>query len=74
MHLARGRGGHEFRSVGDLELKGLAEPLAVCEVGLPPVFAHAVGLPFSGRGDVFDGLVGAWERCVVGGSEVVLLA
>jgi class 3 adenylate cyclase len=87
MHLARGRGGHEFRSLGDLELKGLAEPLATCEVvwspvaeqtpvelGLPPVFAHAAGLPFSGRGDVFDGLVDAWKRCVAGGFEVVLLA
>lgn len=87
MHLARGRGGHEFRSLGDLELKGLAEPLAACEVvwspvaeqapvelGLSPVFAHAAGLPFSGRGDVFDGLVDAWKRCVAGGFEVVLLA
>lgn len=30
--LAHGRGGHEFRSIGFLELKGLPEPIAVCEV------------------------------------------
>ena len=89
MLMARGRGGHEFASLGDLELKGLAEPLAACEVlwsplaqpdaptvelGLPPVFAHATGLPFSGRDEVFEQLVDAWKRCVAGGFEVVLLA
>lgn len=89
MHLARGRGGHEFVPLGDLELKGLAEPLAACEVrwlpieqpgppdvelGLPPVFAHGTGLPFAGRDDVFEQLVDAWKRCATGGFEVVLLA
>ncbi len=89
MLMARGRGGHEFATLGDLELKGLAEPLAACEVlwsplaqpdaptvelGLPPVFAHATGLPFSGRDEVFEQLVDAWKRCVAGGFEVVLLA
>lgn len=89
MHLARGRGGHEFRPLGDLELKGLAEPLAACEVawlplserasspvelGLPPVFAHAPGLPFSGREKVFEKLVDAWMHCNAGGFEVVMLA
>ena len=89
MHLGRGRGGHDFRPLGALELKGLAEPLAACEVvwspiadtapaiiemGLPPVFAHGTGLPFSGRSEVFDQLVDAWKRCATGGFEVVLLA
>jgi class 3 adenylate cyclase/tetratricopeptide (TPR) repeat protein len=89
MLMARGRGGHEFAALGDLELKGLADPLPACEVlwsplaqpdpptvelGLPPVFAHATGLPFSGRDDVFEQLVDAWKRCVAGGFEVVLLA
>ena len=89
MHLARGRGGHEFVPLGTLELKGLAEPLPACEVrwspiaqpdepdiemGLPPVFAHGTGLPFSGRDDVFEQLVDAWKRCATGGFEVVLLA
>ncbi len=88
--LARGRGGHEFVSLGELTLKGLAEPLPACEVrwtplddeiasanvelGLPPVFAHAGGLPFSGREEVFEQLADAWKRCVTAGSETVLLA
>ena len=89
MLMSRGRGGHEFRPIGELELKGLAEPLPACEVlwspiaepdapsvelGLPPVFAAGAGLPFSGRDDVFEQLVDAWKRCVAGGFEVVLLA
>lgn len=89
MMMSRGRGGFEFRSLGGLELKGLAEPLPACEVmwtplaevaapsvelGLPPVFAHGGGLPFAGRDAVFEQLVDAWKRCVTGGFEVVLLA
>lgn len=89
MLMARGRGGHEFRSLGALDLKGLAEPLPACQVlwvplaedtgptvavGLPPVFAHAPGLPCSGRTDVFEELVDSWKQCVAGGFEVVLLA
>ena len=89
MLMSRGRGGHEFRSLGELELKGLAEPLPACEVlwspvaeprttsvelGLPPVFAHGTGLPFAGRDDVFEQLVDAWKRGATGGFEVVLLA
>ncbi len=88
--LARGRGGHEFVPLGELTLKGLPEPLPACEVrwtplddevasanvelGLPPVFAHAGGLPFSGRAELFDQLADAWKRCVAGGFETVLLA
>ncbi|HUS44234.1 MAG TPA: AAA family ATPase [Ilumatobacteraceae bacterium] len=89
MLMARGRGGHEFEPIGDLELKGLAEPLAACEVqwspiadaprstvelGLPPVFAHGTGLPFAGRDEVFEQLVDTWKRCIAGGFEVVLLS
>ncbi len=89
MLMSRGRGGHEFRPIGDLELKGLAEPLPACEViwlpiaapnepsvemGLPPVFAHGTGLPFAGRDEVFEQLVDSWKRCATGGFEVVLLA
>jgi class 3 adenylate cyclase/tetratricopeptide (TPR) repeat protein len=87
--LARGRGGHEYVALGELPLKGLVEPLAACEVrwvpldddvdvstltGLPPVFAHAGGLPFCGRDVVFEQLVDAWKRCAAGGFETVLLA
>jgi class 3 adenylate cyclase len=31
--LARGRGGHHFTAVGDLELKGLPEPVPAVEIG-----------------------------------------
>ena len=87
--LARGRGGHEYVPLGELTLKGLAQPLASCEVrwtplgddlaagievGLPPVFAYAGGLPFCGRDDVFEQLADAWKRCAAGGFETVLLA
>jgi class 3 adenylate cyclase/tetratricopeptide (TPR) repeat protein len=89
MLMARGRGGHEFVPLGELELKGLTAPLPACEVrwspiaghdepivelGLPPVFAHGAGLPFAGRDDVFEQLVDAWKRCATGAFEVVLLA
>jgi class 3 adenylate cyclase len=37
MAMSRGRGGHEFRSLGALDLKGLAEPLPACEVLWTPL-------------------------------------
>jgi class 3 adenylate cyclase/tetratricopeptide (TPR) repeat protein len=87
MHLTRGRGGHVFRSLGDLTLKGLAEPVTACEVaweplevaatavdvGLPPVLA-AGGLPFSGRDDSYGALVEVWKQCASGAFATVLLA
>lgn len=45
--LARGRGGHEFESIGFLELKGLPEPLPTCEVlwQAPHEEGHSPQLP-----------------------------
>jgi class 3 adenylate cyclase len=48
--LARGRGGHEFVPLGELTLKGLAEPLPACEVRWTPLDDEAasdveLGLP-----------------------------
>ena len=43
-------------------------------VGLRPVFAHAGGLPFCGRAEVFEPTLRRLERCVAGGFETVLLA
>ena len=89
VHLARGRGGHDFRSVGLLELKGLSDPLAASEVvwtpaaataasaadeDLPSVLSRAGGLPFAGRDDRVEELTEAWKRCVAGGFEVGLIA
>lgn len=57
--MARGRGGHEFSDIGFLELKGLPDPLAACEVvwspapelafPLPPELASGGGRPFVSR-------------------------
>ena len=58
--MARGRGGHEFRPVGPLELKGLPEPLSASEVvwtpgpepggmPLPSELAVAAARPFVSR-------------------------
>lgn len=58
--MARGRGGHSFRSIGFLELKGLPEPLAACQVTweaepdeapfpLPAELATEGARPFVGR-------------------------
>ena len=50
--LARGRGGHEMTAVGDLELKGLPEPVSTFDVGWEPA-AGAADLrtrsPYVGR-------------------------
>jgi class 3 adenylate cyclase/tetratricopeptide (TPR) repeat protein len=65
--MARGRGGHEFRPVGLLDLKGLPEPLAASEVlwaagpdpgalPLPPELAPGESRPFVSR-DAQLGLV-----------------
>lgn len=49
MHMARGRGGHAFLPLGELTLKGLAQPLAACEVEWTPLpdetIAPAAELP-----------------------------
>ena len=41
-HLARGRGGHEFESVGELELKGIPEPVPAVAVRWEPVVQVAM--------------------------------
>ncbi|HEV2309664.1 MAG TPA: adenylate/guanylate cyclase domain-containing protein, partial [Acidimicrobiia bacterium] len=51
--LGGGRGGHAFRPVGALELKGLSEPVSTCEVVWAPVTAPA--LPFPSRLRGWDG-------------------
>lgn len=70
--LAGTRGGHDFRPMGTRELKGLATPLDVSEVGwtpldaitapLPtPLLADSSQLPFAGRGSIIDQLRDEWK-------------
>jgi len=86
--LAGNRGGHEFRSVGALELKGLPEPVGAAEVAwtpavatlavpLPGPLAPDAGetlLPFSGRDEALDELRVEWKAAVAGERRVVMIA
>lgn len=84
--LAGTRGGHEFRSVGELDLKGLPDPLVTSEVLWTPTLAHetaslpgplAAGedeLPFSGRSTPIDELRLAWKATNSAEPRLALIA
>jgi len=88
--LARGRGGHTFTAIGDLELKGLAEPVATAEVGweplapsvddpatqvpLQPAIAGDERFAYAGRVRERDALDVAWKRAANGDRRLVLLS
>ena len=84
--LAGSRGGHDFRSVGTLELKGLPEPVGAAEVvwtpaaatlavPLPGPLAPDEGeLPFSGRADALEELRVQWKAAAAGERRVVMIA
>jgi class 3 adenylate cyclase len=85
-HLARGRGGRTFVPLGELSLKGLADPVPASSVSwepiretvepdasLPSVLAGS-GFPFSGRDEIFRQLLGSWNVGAAGGFAVALLA
>ena len=83
--LARNRGGHVFTPVGDLELKGLSEPVATVEIGwersvrerglpLPHALAARDGaFPFSGRASALDVLTARWKRTLHSGAKSCVL-
>ncbi len=87
-HLARGRGGHEFTSVGDLELKGIPDPVPAArvhwspvvhvamarETPLPPVLSAPSAFDLAGRAVELDVLVDAWKESADGRSRVVLIS
>jgi hypothetical protein len=48
-HLARGRGGYEFESVGELALKGIPDPVPAVEVHRAPVVQVAMAREIAPR-------------------------
>ncbi|MEO7428893.1 MAG: AAA family ATPase, partial [Acidimicrobiales bacterium] len=82
--LAGSRGGHVFRPVGALELKGLDLPLAAAEVEwatpagapvpLPPPFAGPDAVSFVGRATEVDRLRTAWKSAGEGAVRLVLVS
>ena len=87
-HLARGRGGYDFASVGDLDLKGIPDPVPAVEVRwepvvhmampretpLPPVLAGPRGFDLAGRAAELESLVGAWKDSAEGRRTVVFIS
>jgi DNA-binding SARP family transcriptional activator len=77
------RGGHRFRPLGDLALKGVATPVAACEVvwdapraspvPLPPALAGGSGEPLAGRGEELAALSEHFTRARAGARQMVLL-
>ncbi len=85
--LVGGRGGHTFRGVGALELKGLPEPLATWAVewtapeggaaarlSLPAVLGTVGRTAFVGREAILSRLREAWESAREGKRSAVFLA
>ncbi len=83
--LARGRTEHAFRLVGELELKGLAEPVTAYEVPWEPVVGDraplpapllsvASELPFSGRDTEREALRVQWKSAQTDGRTVALIS
>ncbi len=87
-HLARGRGGYEFESVGEIALKGIPDPVPAVEVRwapvvqvamaretpLPPVLAAPSVFDLAGRAAELAVLVDAWKESAEGHGRVVLLS
>ena len=85
--LAGTRGGHVFTALGPVELKGLAEPIGVVEVGwspvaevgelapvpLPPLLAFESAWTFVGREKEVNRLDAVWQEAVAG-VRVAMLA
>ena len=77
------RGGHRFRPLGDVALKGLATPVAACEVvwdapraspvPLPPALAGDNDEPLAGRGEELAALSDHFSRARAGARETVLM-
>jgi class 3 adenylate cyclase len=87
-HLARGRGGHEFETVGELTLKGIPDPVPAVavtwepvvqvamprETPLPAALAAPATFDLAGRGDELSSLIDAWKDSAEGRRKVVLVS
>jgi class 3 adenylate cyclase len=82
--LARGRGGHEFVSVGERVLRGLPEAVSVARVGwsaAPPASAPIPGglqvgqwFEFAGRAQERELLAGRWKAATHGEPGLVVVS
>ncbi|HET7652026.1 MAG TPA: AAA family ATPase [Acidimicrobiales bacterium] len=85
--LARSRGVATFEPIGDVELKGLPEPVATCRVlwepeadaggarpPLPPLLVGTPATGYVGRDGLRATLADAWRGVAAGGCRAVLLA
>src|SRR4051794_10113591 len=75
--LARGRGGHEMTSIGDLDLKGLPEPVPTFDVGWEPAAGAAdlrTRTPYVGREREREVLAGRIAAACDGTGGLVLVA
>ena len=78
------RSGHSFRSVGELELKGLPEPVSAYEVEWAAAAESALPLPgrlsavpvaaYCGRAEERERIATLWKSVVKGERRLVLLA
>jgi hypothetical protein len=81
--LAGSRCAVPFTDIGPLQLKGLAAPMAVCDVAWEPVMAAAAlplpgllaqaGRIFVGRDEELRRLLGLWKEAAAGERRLVLL-
>ena len=81
--LVGSRGSFDFRSCGPLALKGIAQPLAACEIGWEPAAERRIALPPSflgeervtlvGRGAQLEQLRCHWQDARAGRRHVVVL-
>jgi class 3 adenylate cyclase len=78
------RGGFDFRPLGSVSLKGIADPVPACEVGWEPTTSQRIPLPpavavqeastFVGREDAMATLEREWAEAADGRRRVALLA
>jgi tetratricopeptide (TPR) repeat protein len=81
--VAGARSGATFTDLGTVTLKGIPEPVAVCEVGWQPLPSPVVPLPaalvhagqiFVGRDRELDRCLTMWKEVVAGGRRTALVA